>query len=113
MILAFFGTEKVVVEQVSVNMASIKSEHANPNTEVITSLVEKIQAPAEREATPDSDGSMQGSSGSEALEEALKDAGIVNGSKHEEKSNDKSEKGDKKEEKTGKSKKKEDKTIGM
>ncbi|XP_022292525.2 uncharacterized protein LOC111103499 isoform X2 [Crassostrea virginica] len=103
--------EKVVVEQVSVNMASIKSEHANPNTEVITSLVEKIQAPAEREATPDSDGSMQGSSGSEALEEALKDAGIVNGDKHEEKSNDKSEKGDKKEEKTGKSKKKEDKTI--
>lgn len=102
--------EKLVVEQVSVNMAT-KSEHSAPNKEVISSLVEKIQAPAEKDTTPDSDGSMQGSSGSEALEEALKDAGIVNGDKHEEKSSDKPEKGEKKEEKTGKSKKKEDKTI--
>ncbi|XP_061176596.1 alpha-taxilin-like isoform X1 [Saccostrea echinata] len=102
--------DKLVVEQVSVNMAT-KSEHAAPNSEVLSSLVEQIQAPAEREATPDSDGSMHGSSGSEALEEALKDAGIVNGDKHEEKGGDKQEKGDKKEEKTGKSKKKEDKTI--
>ncbi|XP_062581463.1 alpha-taxilin-like isoform X3 [Saccostrea cucullata] len=101
--------DKLVVEQVSVNMAT-KTEHAAPKSEVLSSLVEQVQAPAEREATPDSDGSMHGSSGSEALEEALKDAGIVNGDKHEEKG-DKQEKGDKKEEKTGKSKKKEDKTI--
>lgn len=99
------------MEQVSVNMAT-KSEHSAPNKEMISSLVENIQAPAEKDSTPDSDGSMQGSSGSEALEEALKDAGIVNGEKHEEKGSDKPEKGEKKDEKTGKSKKKEDKTIG-
>ncbi|XP_048769330.2 alpha-taxilin-like isoform X2 [Ostrea edulis] len=102
--------DNLVVEQVSVNMAA-KSEHVAPNTEVISSLVEQLEAPAERDASPESDGSMHGSSGSEALEEALKDAGVVNGQKHENKGGDKQEKGEKKEEKIGKNKKKEDKTI--
>lgn len=109
--LYFSVADNLVVEQVSVNMAA-KSEHVAPNTEVISSLVEQLEAPAERDASPESDGSMHGSSGSEALEEALKDAGVVNGQKHENKGGDKQEKGEKKEEKIGKNKKKEDKTIG-
>lgn len=89
-----------------------KSEYLVLNKEMILLLVEKIQVLVEKDFILDLDGFMQGSFGLEVLEEVLKDVGIVNGNKYEDKGSDKLEKGEKKEEKIGKSKKKEDKIIG-
>lgn len=110
-------------------------EETTTVSDAISSMVDQLQAPDEREATPEYDsgsgsgGSMQGSTGSEGLEENG-DTELVNGDSHEKeevtiiktgqgsksdtnhKPEPKTKEKSKEDNKTGKSKKKEDKTIG-